>query len=100
VLKAPWLVAVKEKMAREENRAIYRSRKQTVEPVFGVIKQAMGFRQFLLRGEEKNSGREGVVNAGLQLQATGQLDASAGMKKSSQGKNDHIWGWLEAAERP
>lgn len=42
--------------SREENRAIYRLRRQTVEPVFGVIKQAMGFRQFLLRGEEKIAG--------------------------------------------
>jgi hypothetical protein len=31
----------------------YRSRKQVVEPVFGQIKQARGFRQFLLRGVEK-----------------------------------------------
>lgn len=28
-------------------------RKQTVEPVFGIVKEAMGFRQFLLRGLEK-----------------------------------------------
>lgn len=33
-------------------RARYALRKQTVEPVFGVIKSAMGFRQFLLRGLE------------------------------------------------
>src|SRR5471032_2836129 len=31
----------------------YRLRKQVVEPVFGQIKQAQGFRQFLLRGVEK-----------------------------------------------
>ena len=31
----------------------YRLRKQTVEPVFGQIKAARGFRQFLLRGVEK-----------------------------------------------
>ena len=31
-------------------RAIYRCRKYTVEPVFGNIKEAMGFRQFSLRG--------------------------------------------------
>jgi hypothetical protein len=31
----------------------YRLRKQIVEPVFGQIKQAMGFRQFLLRGLAK-----------------------------------------------
>lgn len=31
-------------------RAAYELRKQTVEPVFGIIKSVMGFRQFLLRG--------------------------------------------------
>jgi hypothetical protein len=31
----------------------YRLRKQVVEPVFGQIKQARGFRQFLLRGVRK-----------------------------------------------
>jgi transposase len=34
-------------------RSRYRLRKQVVEPVFGQIKQARGFRQFLLRGIEK-----------------------------------------------
>jgi transposase/IS5 family transposase len=33
-------------------RATYALRKQTVEPVFGIIKSVMGFRQFLLRGLE------------------------------------------------
>jgi hypothetical protein len=31
----------------------YRLRKQLPEPVFGQIKQARGFRQFLMRGLEK-----------------------------------------------
>ncbi|MHB9008370.1 MAG: transposase [Limisphaerales bacterium] len=30
-------------------RAHYKLRQQTVEPVFGILKSAMGFRQFLLR---------------------------------------------------
>jgi hypothetical protein len=34
-------------------RSRYRLRKQTVEPVLGQIKQARGFRQFLLRGFAK-----------------------------------------------
>jgi transposase/IS5 family transposase len=33
-------------------RAAYALRKQTVEPVFGIVKSVMGFRQFLLRGVE------------------------------------------------
>ena len=34
-------------------RSRYRLRKQTVEPIFGQIKEARGFRRFLLRGLEK-----------------------------------------------
>ena len=34
-------------------KALYKLRKQTVEPVFGIIKEAMGFRRFLLRGRAK-----------------------------------------------
>lgn len=51
--KMPWLQQMKEKMELDENRAIYRLRQQTVEPVFGVMKHAMGFRHFLLRGKDK-----------------------------------------------
>jgi transposase len=36
-------------------QALYRLRKQTVEPVFGIIKEVMGFRRFTLRGREKVS---------------------------------------------
>lgn len=41
------------KLRRAGHRSRYRLRKQLVEPVFGQIKQATGFRQFLLRGIEK-----------------------------------------------
>lgn len=34
-------------------KALYGLRKQTVEPVFGIIKEVMGFRRFLLRGRIK-----------------------------------------------
>lgn len=36
-------------------RELYKLRKQTVEPVFGIIKEAMGFRRFRLRGRAKVS---------------------------------------------
>ena len=39
----------------------YRLRKQLPEPVFGQIKQARGFRQFLMRGVEKVRGEWGMV---------------------------------------
>ena len=44
-----------------EGKAIYAKRKSTVEPVFGVIKQVMGFRQFLLRGLEAVTGEWTLV---------------------------------------
>jgi hypothetical protein len=48
---------VAERMAHRldtaEGRQLYGLRKETVEPVFGIIKQAIGFRRFLLRGKEK-----------------------------------------------
>ena len=44
-----------------EGRALYALRKQLPEPVFGIIKHAMGFRQFLLRGLEKATGEWQLV---------------------------------------
>jgi Transposase DDE domain len=42
------------KLRRAGHRSRYRLRKQVVEPVFGQIKQARAFRQFLLRGAINN----------------------------------------------
>ena len=47
------LAAMAQKIAGQGYDSPYRQRKQTVEPVFGQIKQARGFRQFLLRGLDK-----------------------------------------------
>ena len=38
------------KLRTQAGKAIYKLRKSTVEPVFGIIKEVMGFRQFSLRG--------------------------------------------------
>jgi hypothetical protein len=46
---------MRQKLKTEEGRAVYAKRKGTIEPVFGQIKGARGFRQFLLRGMEKAS---------------------------------------------
>jgi len=42
-------------------RALYKLRKQTVEPVFGIIKSVLGFRQFSLRGINKVRGEWSLV---------------------------------------
>jgi hypothetical protein len=53
VVKDPRLVAMREKLRMDDGRRIYARRASTVEPVFGIIKASMGFRQFLLRGLTK-----------------------------------------------
>jgi transposase len=49
-LKEPWRLAMKKKLETDDAKTHYVKRKQTVEPVFGIIKSAMGFRRFHLRG--------------------------------------------------
>jgi transposase len=52
-IRGPLTQAMQERLKRAGWRSRYRLRKQIVEPVFGQIKQARGFRQFFLRGIEK-----------------------------------------------
>ncbi len=55
------LVAMRDKLRAEEGKALYGRRNHAVEPVFGIIKAAMGFRGFSLRGKEKVSGEWRLV---------------------------------------
>ena len=52
---------MRRKLQTQVGAAIYARRKTIVEPVFGQIKQARGFRQFLLRGLEKVQGEWAVI---------------------------------------
>jgi transposase len=49
-------VQMAHKLRTPEGQAIYRARKRTVEPVIGIIKEVLGFRQFSLRGERAAAG--------------------------------------------
>ena len=49
------------KLQTKVGAAVYAARKAIVEPVFGQIKHARGFRQFLLRGVEKVQGEWALV---------------------------------------
>ena len=49
------------KVCTSAGRALYARRKVIVEPVFGQIKEARGFRRFLLRGLEKIRGEWRLV---------------------------------------
>ena len=63
--RIPETLSVADRMRRKlrtrKGRAIYALRKEIVEPVFGQIKQARGFRQFLLRGVEQVKGEWSLV---------------------------------------
>jgi transposase len=56
-----------ERLASKEGQAHYRQRKAIVEPVFGWIKHALGFRQFSLRGLTKVSGEWDLVCLAVNL---------------------------------
>jgi len=76
---AEWSEVMKHRLKTEAGQAKYKLRQQTVEPVFGIIKSVMGFRQFLRRGLEKaglewrlvcmayNLKRLHIMGAGLKL---------------------------------
>ena len=52
---------MRRKLKTKAGKAVYAARKAIVEPVFGQIKQARGFRQFLLRGIDKVRGEWALV---------------------------------------
>jgi hypothetical protein len=52
---------MRRKLQTKAGKAVYAARKCVVEPVFGQIKQARGFRQFVLRGIQKVKGEWALV---------------------------------------
>jgi transposase len=53
--------AMAHRLKTPEGRKLYAKRKYTPEPVFGIIKSVLGFRQFLLRGLDKVRGEWNLV---------------------------------------
>lgn len=73
----------KEKMAykllTEVGHAIYRLRKCTIEPVIGIIKEILGFRQFSLRGLRAAAGEWGLVCLAFNLKRMHTLYLAKGL---------------------
>ncbi len=65
--QGPRCKAMRAKLRQGGWRSRYRLRKQTVEPVFGQVKEARGFRSFLLRGLEKVSGEWSLLGTAHNL---------------------------------
>ena len=53
--------AMRHRLKTKAGRALYAKRKCTVEPVIGIVKSVLGFRQFLLRGLENVQGEWNLV---------------------------------------
>ncbi len=64
------------RVATKAGRARYKLRPQTVEPVFGIIKEAMGFRRFSLRGLVKVSLEWTLVTLAYNLRRLHRLGAT------------------------
>jgi len=59
--------AMAHRLASPRGRTLYALRKQTPEPVFGIIKSVMGFRQFLLRGLPQVRGEWNLVTLSFNI---------------------------------
>jgi transposase len=60
----------------KRGKALYALRKQTPEPVFGIIKSVMGFRQFLLRGFDNARGEWNLVSMSWNIKRMFALQAT------------------------
>jgi transposase len=56
------LQSMRARLAEPAGKALYKLRQQTVEPVFGIVRRAMGFSHFHLRGHAKVSGEWSLVS--------------------------------------
>ena len=61
------LEAMRHRLRTQEGKKRYALRKQTPEPVFGIIKSVLGFRQFLLRGLDTVRGEWSLVTMAWNL---------------------------------
>lgn len=69
--------AMAHRLKTPEGRQLYALRKQTPEPVFGIIKSALGFRQFLLRGLDNVRGEWSLVTMAYNMKRLFALAAAA-----------------------
>ena len=68
--------AMAHRLKTPEGRKLYALRKQTPEPVFGIIKSVMGFRQFSMRGLELARGEWSLVTMAWNIKRMHRLSAA------------------------
>lgn len=69
------VVAMQHRLKTTEGKEFYAKRKSTVEPVFGIIKEIMGFSHFRLRGLEAVKGEWTLVSIAYNLKRRSKLNA-------------------------
>ncbi len=73
----PWRIAMKARLETEDARNLYKKRKQTVEPVFGIIKNAIGFVRFQLRGLRHVATEWTLITLAYNCRRVARLQAAA-----------------------
>lgn len=85
---------MKEQMAHRlktpEGKALYKQRKQTVEPVFGIIKEVLGFRRFSMRGKQKAEIEWCLVCLSYNLKKMFNLTGKCAPKRSTIAEKQHV----------
>ena len=69
---------MRQKLATEDGKRLYARRKAIPEPVFGWIKNVLGFRQFSLRGQHQAAGEWDLVCLATNLRRMSCLATAAG----------------------
>jgi Transposase DDE domain len=85
---------MRQKLKRVGHRSRYRLRKQNVEPVFGQIKQARGFRQFLLRGLEAVKAKWALICTAHNITKLAKAIRGRACLKSPRPPNPYLDGLL------
>ena len=82
-IKDPALLAMADKLKTPEGKVTYHRRAGTVEPVFGILKAVLGFRQFLLRGMKNVGGEWNLVCLAYNLKRRHRLGAGLKLAPAS-----------------
>jgi transposase len=91
---APMKQQMAYRLKTPEGKALYKLRKQTVEPVFGVIKEVMGFRRFSVRGKEKAETEWSLVCLSYNLKKMFNLTRRCAPKRPGAVAKQHVYAFL------
>ena len=90
---------MRRKLQTRRGRQRYALRMQTVEPVFGQIKQGRGFRQFLLRGLKKANGEWSLICTGHNLLKLFRFGVNLHRKARGDGPAQRTRNFCRGSER-